>query len=93
MDGLLEYLVVGQGLFHAYEHHVFLLKMIIRLQSIRIVCQSSTWSASLILVSSSVLFPLNLVGVANAVDGVGLMERFLIGEIGSSIGRAERGSE
>ena len=67
--------------------------MIIMLQSIQIIYRRSTWSASFILVSSSVLFPLNLVGVANAVDGVGLMERFLIGEIGSSIGRAERGSE
>ena len=93
MDRLFEYLVGGQRLFHALEHHVFLLKMIIRLQSIRIVCRSSTWSASLILVSPSVLFPLNFVGVANAMDGVVLMERFLIGEIGSSTGGAEWGSE
>ena len=67
--------------------------MIIILQSLRIVYQSSTWSASLILVSSSVLFPLNFVGVAAAMDGVAEMERFLIGEIGSFTGGAERGSE
>ena len=93
MDWVLEYLVGRQRLFHALEHHVFLLKIIIILQSIRIVYQSSTWSASLILVSSSVLFPLNFDGVANAMDVVVLMERFLIGEIGSSTGGAERGSE
>ena len=93
MDWLLEYLVGGQRLFHALEHHVFLLKMIIMLHSVRIAYQSSTWSASLILVSSSVLFPLNFVGVASVEDGVALMERFLIGEIGSSTGGAERGSE
>ena len=93
VDWLIEYLVGGQRLFHALEHHVFLLKMIIRLQSIRIVCRSSTWSASLILVSSSVLFPLNFVGVAIAEGGVTERERFLIGEIGSSTGGAERGSK
>ena len=67
--------------------------MIIKLQSLRNDFQSSTWSSSLILVSSSVLFPLNFVGVASVEDDVALMERFLIGEIGSSTGGAERGSE